>query len=167
MSKLTWFMKGLRLKHPGWKVWRSRRGSKLTWFMKGLRPKSCFWLTLTRHFSRPNWPDLWRDCDPEVNSLICAARSLVQIDLIYEGIATCCPTRSIMSEAVSSVQIDLIYEGIATRSCRLNHAPILLSPNWPDLWRDCDISATGLENSIILDSPNWPDLWRDCDSPSK
>ena len=37
----------------------------------------------------PNWPDLWRDCDPSLKFKAVVIIIQVRIDLIYEGIATC------------------------------------------------------------------------------
>ena len=136
--------------------------SELTWFMKGLR----HYKTQSHNqdsTNSPNWPDLWRDCDrlhalvlyvinwgmSELTWFMKGLRHVpgpldempaaeVRIDLIYEGIATFLSFFLLL--LLCHVRIDLIYEGIATSaltSCILYS--YISRPNWPDLWRDCDV----------------------------
>ena len=86
---------------------------KLTWSMKGLRLSISTTITYIC-FINWNWPDLWRDCD---------ASSWAFKQLQY------------------SIEIDLIYEGIATNiATSTSRATTEFYWNWPDLWRDCDVS---------------------------
>ena len=138
LSELTWFMKGLRLTTLNVDIELAHcSGSELTWFMKGLRLCICSVgircplivridliyegiatriqrrLFVPYFFVRPNWPDLWRDCDFSPLPMFCNVSIVVRIDLIYEGIAT---------RFLSLFRLEL------KKNC----------PNWPDLWRDCD-----------------------------
>ena len=147
LTKLTWFMKGLRRwVSESLSATNLAAGTKLTWFMKGLRL----------------WPAVGYE-SPDID----------QIDLIYEGITTLffepcylvcglgtkltwfmkglrlCSLSRRRVFPLSGDQIDLIYEGITTVSSR----PICFrvsGPNWPDLWRDYDQGADDVAFALVV-----------------
>ena len=87
----------------------------------------------------PNWPDLWRDCDT-YRPWFVLTPLLVQIDLIYEGIATHVPLKR--TTWVNNVRSKLTWfmKGLRRYDNSLFFVrSSFLSPNWPDLWRDCDL----------------------------
>ena len=135
-TKLTWFMKGLRLPQLIAAFKAAYFVTKLTWFMKGLRPRQgkplwcalCpwpnwpdlwrdydpqIWLLLVAAHWRPNWPDLWRDYDPKnsINSI----SPFIETKLTWfmKGLRLHNFAPSIVA-GLSYDQIDLIYEGITT-----------------------------------------------------
>ncbi len=74
---------------------------------------------LNKAKSRPNWPDLRRDCDWNFRVHGLHEHERDRIDLIYEGIATQKAYHGSQSYSKND-RIDLIYEGIATpEACRL------------------------------------------------
>ena len=168
--------------------------TKLTWFMKGLRPLVDLSPIRPLFALGPNWPDLWRDYDimappwinpdnnwtkltwfmkglrlevPDCTSDVPVTAD--QIDLIYEGITTLAG-HSVSSHRRSQGtkltwfmkglrlcglcpsgqfhrpdQIDLIYEGITTlHQLTITSYWVDIWPNWPDLWRDYDLQLVAI-----------------------
>ena len=161
LSELTWFMKGLRLQvivnynpvHFRVRIdliyegiatnsvivdeYRGPPLSELTWFMKGLRLLKSFGLIGPWHLG-PNWPDLWRDCDSARDICNCQAGAAVsELTWFMKGLRPYTPFY--ISNGSGGSELTWFMKGLR----HINHQKHIStygrpSPNWPDLWRDCD-----------------------------
>ena len=134
--------------------------------------------------SRGNWPDLRRDCDHMVCTLIPPSYH-VEIDLTYEGIATIRSSCSLspfppkwkLTWLTKGLRLFLFIDFLClfftwkltwlTKGLRLNNTgsafvSVHICGNWPDLRRDCDIPIPEQFDYLPV-CGNWPDLRRDCD----
>ena len=113
LSELTWFMKGLRLRSGYFFFVRPFAKVRIDLIYEGIATCFSYAVFISVRLRRPNWPDLWRDCDCSffiVNSI------LRPLSPNWPDLWRDCDSAMPLFFAHFSVKvrIDLIYEGIAT-----------------------------------------------------